>query len=140
MGNCFLQEPRLIKQLRNTFLFLHFNPYFCRMKLSHLAETLVGSEIVKMGNEINDRIRQGERIFNFTVGDFDPTIFPIPQQLEDAIIDAYKHHYTNYPPADGILELRTAVSEFYKDWLGLDYATNEILITSGGAQILLALH
>lgn len=106
------------------------------MKLSQLAETLVGSEIVRLGNEINDRIRQGERIFNFTVGDFDPTIFPIPQQLENEIIEAYKHHYTNYPPGDGVLELRKAVSEFYKDWLGLNYATNEILIASGGRPLI----
>jgi len=106
------------------------------MKLSHLAETLVGSEIVKLGNEINDRIRNGEKIFNFTVGDFDPSIFPIPQELEDEIISAYKHHYTNYPPADGIQELRTAVSEFYKEAQGLDYAINEILIAAGGRPLI----
>jgi aspartate aminotransferase len=106
------------------------------MKLSHLAETLVGSEIVKLGNEINERIRQGERIFNFTVGDFNPSIFPIPQELEEEIIDAYKHHYTNYPPADGVLELRTAVSEFYKEWQGLNYGTNEILIAAGGRPLI----
>ncbi|HEX8333049.1 MAG TPA: aminotransferase class I/II-fold pyridoxal phosphate-dependent enzyme [Segetibacter sp.] len=106
------------------------------MKLSHLAETLVGSEIVKLGNEINERIRQGERIYNFTVGDFNPSIFPIPKELEEEIIDAYKHHYTNYPPADGVLELRTAVSEFYKEWQGLNYATNEILIAAGGRPLI----
>jgi aspartate aminotransferase len=106
------------------------------MKLSHLAETLVGSEIVRLGNDINERIRNGERIFNFTVGDFDPSIFPIPQELEDEIIEAYKHHYTNYPPADGVLELRTAVSEFYKEWQGLSYATNEILIAAGGRPLI----
>ena len=46
------------------------------MKLSHLSETLIGSEIVKLGGEIREKIRRGERIFNFTVGDFDPSIFP----------------------------------------------------------------
>ena len=54
------------------------------MKLSHLSETLIGSEIVKLGGEIREKIRQGERIYNFTVGDFDPSIFPIPKELEDA--------------------------------------------------------
>jgi len=106
------------------------------MKLSHLSETLIGSEIVKLGNAISERIRQGEKIYNFTIGDFDPSIFPIPQELEDAIIDAYKHHYTNYPPADGILELRNAVSSFLKQREGLEYANNEILIAAGGRPLI----
>lgn len=106
------------------------------MKLSHLAETLIGSEIVKLGNAINERIRQGEKIYNFTIGDFDPNIFPIPQELEDAIIEAYKNHYTNYPPADGILELRNAVSAFIKEWEEIEYNSNEILIAAGGRPLI----
>ncbi|MCW3114802.1 MAG: aspartate aminotransferase [Segetibacter sp.] len=106
------------------------------MKLSNLAETLIGSEIVKLGNAISERIRQGEKIYNFTIGDFDPKIFPIPQELEDGIIEAYKNHYTNYPPADGILELRNAVSSFLKDWEGIEYSNNEILIAAGGRPLI----
>ncbi|WP_018615073.1 pyridoxal phosphate-dependent aminotransferase [Segetibacter koreensis] len=106
------------------------------MKLSQLAETLIGSEIVKLGNAISERVRNGEKIYNFTIGDFDPNIFPIPKELEDEIIKAYKNHYTNYPPADGIVELRSAVSSFLKDWEGLDYASNEILIASGGRPLI----
>lgn len=56
------------------------------MQLSHLAETLIGSEIVKLGGDIREKIRQGERIYNFTVGDFDPSIFPIPKVLEEGIM------------------------------------------------------
>jgi len=109
------------------------------MKLSHLSQTLIGSEIVKLGGEIRDRIRKGERIYNFTVGDFDPQIFPIPQELEDAIVEAYRNHYTNYPPGEGALELREAVSAFVKAYQGLDYNTDEILIASGGRPLIYAL-
>ena len=84
------------------------------MKLSHLSETLIGSEIVKLGGEIREKIRQGERIYNFTVGDFDPSIFPIPKELEDAIVEAYRKHFTNYPAAEGNLDLREAIAVFYK--------------------------
>ena len=59
-------------------------------KLSHLAETLIPSEIIKLGNEISERVRQGQTIYNFTIGDFDPEIFPIPQALEDEIVNAYR--------------------------------------------------
>jgi aspartate aminotransferase len=106
------------------------------MILSHLAETLVGSEIVKLGNLINDRIRAGEKIYNFTIGDFDPSIFPIPQQLEEEIIQAYKSRLTNYPPADGILELREAVSAFLKHHQGVGYSAKEILIAAGGRPLI----
>jgi aspartate aminotransferase len=36
-------------------------------KLSHLAGTLIGSEIVKLGNAISERIQNGEKIYNFTI-------------------------------------------------------------------------
>ena len=106
------------------------------MKLSHLAETLVGSEIVKLGNAISERVRNGEKIYNYTIGDFNPEIFPIPKELENEIIEAYKNHYTNYPAANGIAELRNAVSGFIKEWEGLEYTPNEILIAAGGRPLI----
>ena len=109
------------------------------MKLSNLSHTLIGSEIVKLGGEIRERIRKGEHIYNFTVGDFDPQIFPIPRELEDAIVDAYRNRFTNYPPGEGSLELREAVSAFAKQYQGLEYNTDEILIASGGRPLIYAL-
>ncbi|HRE38734.1 MAG TPA: aminotransferase class I/II-fold pyridoxal phosphate-dependent enzyme [Chitinophagaceae bacterium] len=106
------------------------------MKLSHLSETLIGSEIVKLGGEIREKIRQGERIYNFTIGDFDPSIFPIPKELEDAIVEAYRKHFTNYPAAEGNLDLREAIHSFMKDEEGLDYSINEILVASGGRPLI----
>jgi aspartate aminotransferase len=108
------------------------------MKLSHLSETLIGSEIVKLGGEIREKIRQGERIYNFTVGDFDPSIFPIPKELEDAIVEAYRKHFTNYPAAEGNLDLRESILSFTKDTEGLDYGTAEILVASGGRPLIYA--
>jgi len=106
------------------------------MKLSHLSETLIGSEIVKLGGEIREKIRQGERIYNFTIGDFDPSIFPIPKELEDAIVEAYRKHFTNYSAAEGNLDLREAIHSFMKDEEGLDYSINEILVASGGRPLI----
>ena len=108
------------------------------MKLSHLSETLIGSEIVKLGGEIREKIRQGQRIYNFTVGDFDPAIFPIPKELENAIVEAYREHFTNYPAAEGNLDLREAITSFIKEMEGLDYGPNEILVASGGRPLIYA--
>lgn len=116
--------------------------YICRkitgMKLSHLSETLIGSEIVKLGGEIREKIRQGERIYNFTVGDFDPSIFPIPRELEDAVVEAYRKHFTNYPAAEGNLDLRESILSFIKEEQGLDYGLNEVLVASGGRPLIYA--
>lgn len=110
------------------------------MKLSHLSETLIGSEIVKLGGEIREKIRQGARIYNFTVGDFDPSIFPIPKELEDAIVEAYRKHFTNYPAAEGNLDLREAIRSYIRDTEGLDYGISEILVASGGRPLIYALY
>lgn len=108
-------------------------------KLSQLAETLIGSEIVRLGNQISERIRKGEKIYNYTIGDFDPSIFPIPKELEDCIVEAYHQHYTNYPSAEGVIDLREAVSQFIKEWEGLEYAPAEIQIASGGRPLIYSL-
>ncbi|MGC4100900.1 pyridoxal phosphate-dependent aminotransferase [Ferruginibacter sp.] len=107
-------------------------------KLSQLAETLIGSEIVSLGAAIKEKIKQGNKIYNYTIGDFDASIFPIPQQLEDAIINSYNKRNTTYPPADGIAELREAVSQFIATREGIDYGTNEILIAAGGRPLIYA--
>ncbi|MBS1946913.1 MAG: aminotransferase class I/II-fold pyridoxal phosphate-dependent enzyme [Bacteroidetes bacterium] len=106
------------------------------MKLSALSETLIASEIVSLGGEIREKIRQGEKIYNFTVGDFDPNIFPIPKQLEDEIINAYRNHYTNYPAAEGNLDLRESISFFLSQRENLDYAPNEIIVSCGGRPLI----
>lgn len=109
------------------------------MKLSHLAETLIGSEIIKLAGEIKEKQAKGEKIYNFTIGDFDPKVFPIPQEFENEIAQAYRDKYTNYPPADGIAELRKAVSEFIAEREGLTYdPASEIVISCGGRPIIYA--
>lgn len=105
-------------------------------KLSVLADSLVGSEIVKLGNEINLRKSRGEQIFNYTIGDFDPQIFPIPQELETFIIKAYQDKQTNYPPGDGILSLRQAVGDWFRRVFNIDFSNEEIQISSGGRPII----
>ena len=108
--------------------------------MSHLAETLTGSEIVRLGADIREKIKGGEKIYNFTIGDFDSSLFPIPKNLENDIIEAYKNGFTTYPPADGILPLRESVSSFIKEREGLNYDVNEILIAAGGRPLIYALY
>jgi aspartate aminotransferase len=108
------------------------------MNVSLLANSLVGSEIIKIGNEVNDMKRKGAQISNLTIGDFDPSIYPIPNELKDEIVAAYNEHHTNYPPADGVLELRESVSGVLKSRYSLVYDANEILISGGSRPLIYA--
>src|SRR5471030_811648 len=106
------------------------------MSVSKLAQGLRGSEIIKIAGEINELKRQGQNIANLTIGDFDANIYPIPTPLKEGIIDAYNDNQTNYPPADGMLNLRESVSEFLKSRFNLDYKANQILISGGSRPLI----
>jgi len=109
------------------------------LKVSQMAETLIASEIIKLAGEINEKIKKGEKIYNLTIGDFDPKVFPIPRELEEEIIKAYKGGATNYPPADGLLETRQAVAKFIMEKEGLDYnPVNEVLMGAGARPLIYA--
>jgi aspartate aminotransferase len=110
------------------------------MKVSNLANTLIGSEIIKIGNEVNEMKRKGAQIANLTIGDFDPSIFPIPKALETAIVKAYEAGHTNYPPADGILALRETITEVLLDRYQLQYTINDILVAGGSRPLIYALY
>ncbi|HMT29487.1 MAG TPA: hypothetical protein PKD91_09440 [Bacteroidia bacterium] len=98
-------------------------------QVAEMAETLIGSEIIKQANDVNEKIKKGEKIFNLTIGDFDPKVFPIPTALLNEIVDAYKSGHTNYPMANGMPDLRKAVSNFIRKYQQLDYSPDEILIS-----------
>lgn len=109
-------------------------------KVSDLAQNLIGSEIIKLAGEINEKIKQGQSVYNFTIGDFNPAIFPIPQELKSEIVKAYEENHTNYPAAEGVLELREAVSSFLKSYGNLEYSKNEILIAGGARPLIYAIY
>ncbi len=110
------------------------------MKVSQMAETLIGSEIIKLAGIIKEKIKNGEKIHNLTIGDFDSKIFPIPSELEKAIIDAYASNETNYPEADGLLVLRQSIQNFLKQSLHLEYELDEILVAGGARPLIFAIY
>src|SRR5471030_2282370 len=110
------------------------------MQASTLAQNLRGSEIIKIAGEINELKRQGQNIANLTIGDFDSNIYPIPDQLKQNIVEAYGDNQTNYPPADGMLNLRESVSAFLKSRYDLDYAPNQVLISGGSRPLIYSIY
>jgi aspartate aminotransferase len=106
--------------------------------VSLLASELRASEIIKLAGEIKAKIAAGAKIYNYTIGDFDPKIFPIPTALKDAIVKAYEADQTNYPPSNGIEPLRNTLSAFIEKEQGLAYDADSFLVAGGGRPLIYA--
>jgi aspartate aminotransferase len=104
--------------------------------LSQLARELVGSRILEIAAEIRELKAKGAKVCDLTVGDFSSKEFPIPEALLSGVLEALKGGHTNYPPSDGVPELRSAVKAFYEERLGLSYPLDGILIASGARPVL----
>jgi aspartate aminotransferase len=98
---------------------------------SALAASLVGSEILKIAADVRALAARGQDICNLTVGDFSPSEFRIPPQVEHGIVEALHRGETNYPPSDGILPLREAVRTLYQRELGFTPELGSVIVTSG---------
>ncbi|MEO8503340.1 MAG: aminotransferase class I/II-fold pyridoxal phosphate-dependent enzyme [Acidobacteriota bacterium] len=109
-----------------------------RQGLGEIASTLVGSEILKIAAQVRTLRESGKTICDLTVGDFSPAEFRIPRELEAGVVKALAAGLTNYPPSDGILELRQAVRAFYERVLGLPYPLEGVLIAGGARPIIWA--
>lgn len=106
--------------------------------VSRMAEGLKGSEIIKLANQINARIREGEKIYNLTIGDFNPNIFNVPAVFKKHLFEAYDNNHTNYPQANGILELRESLSKYIEKYYQLKFDKEDILVAGGGRPLIYA--
>jgi len=106
--------------------------------LSRLAQGLIGSEVLRIAAEVRAAQAAGNEICNLTVGDFDPREFPLPPALVAGIQRALEAGHTNYPPSNGIPELRKAVVQFYRRELGLEYPMESVVIAGGARPLIYA--
>jgi aspartate aminotransferase len=109
-------------------------------RISTMATGLVGSEILRIAGEIRALVAGGQPVCDLTVGDFSSRYFPIPERLSIGICEALKHGETNYPPANGVAELRRAVGRFYARELGLLYPQEAVLIAGGARPLIYCLY
>ena len=109
-----------------------------RRGLGTMSRGLVGSEILRIASEIRAAVSAGQKIANFTVGDFASREFPIPDRLRDGTLKALAAGETNYPPSDGVLRLREAVREFWRDRLQIEVPLECIVIAGGSRPVIYA--
>ena len=97
-------------------------------ELSNYGENIIGSEILKISSKIKSKT---EKVYNYTIGDFDSQLYPIPEKLSDYIQWNFNISNTNYPTPVGELSLRESVSSHLKRKHFIDYPPNQILIGAG---------
>jgi len=105
-------------------------------KVSELAAGIITSPILSFAGELNARKAKGEKIHNLTIGDFDPEIYPIPEMLKQATIQAYADNLTNYPGAFGLNNLRRGIQKLIKHYCKVELAVENIQVASGSRPLI----
>ena len=100
-------------------------------RLSDVAQGLEGSRILAIATQVRERIAAGEAVAPYTVGDFSPNHYAVPKLLKEAMLSAIELEQTNYPPASGLPELRSAISDWMNHRFGLETSAANIIIGSG---------
>ena len=77
--------------------------------------------------------REGKKVIGLSAGEPD---FDTPDHVKAAAIDAIHKGYTKYTNVEGIPELRQAIIEKFKKDNGLSYSINDVIVGTGGKQIL----
>ncbi len=103
-----------------------------------MATALRGSAILGIAGEVRAMVKDGKQLVDMTVGDFSSKQFRIPRALEDGIVDALRAGESTYPPPIGMESLRLAVTDFYRQYLKLDFPIESVLIASGARPVIYA--
>jgi aspartate aminotransferase len=77
--------------------------------------------------------REGKKVIGLSSGEPD---FDTPKHVKEAAIIAINKGYTKYTNIEGIPELRQSIVEKFKNDNNLDYTINDIIVGTGGKQIL----
>jgi aspartate aminotransferase len=86
--------------------------------------------VTQMARELK---AQGKDVISLSVGEPD---FDTPQNIKDAAVAAIDRGETKYTPVAGIPELRKAIADKFKRENGLDYKPEQVIVGTGGKQIL----
>ena len=107
-------------------------------RLSEMANGMERSRILTIAASVREMISQGKEVAPFTVGDFSPEQFAVPNELISGIIDAVSERETNYPPAAGIPDLRDSLAQWMSHKYEIDVGSNGIIVGSGARPVLYA--
>lgn len=103
------------------------------LTLSTKAMAVKPSSTLAITAKAKELKKSGVDVVGFGAGEPD---FNTPKNVCDAAIKAIETGFTKYTPASGTNELKAAISKKFRDFNGLDYAPNQIVISNGGKHAL----
>lgn len=107
------------------------------MKLSNIAQGLIGQKMFQILAEAQELERQGREMLHFEIGEPD---FETPKNISRAGIQAIENNFTKYVNSFGIKELRNAACEVTEKSRGFKPGFDQVLVTPGAnVQIYLAI-
>ncbi len=104
--------------------------------MAFIAETLSRikpSATIAVAQKARDLKAAGRDVISLGAGEPD---FDTPENIKNAAIEAMRRGETKYTPVAGIPELRKAIVAKFKRENNLDYTTDQIIVGTGGKQIL----
>ncbi len=99
------------------------------LELSRKAAAVKPSSTLAITAKAKELRAQGKDVVGFGAGEPD---FNTPENICNAAIDAIHSGFTKYTPASGTNELKEAVCRKFKEFNGLDYKPEQIVISNGG--------
>lgn len=101
--------------------------------LADVLSRVKPSPTIAVAQKARDLKAAGRDVIGLGAGEPD---FDTPDSIKDAAIDAIKRGETKYTPVPGIPELRQAIATKFKRENGLDYKAEQVIVGTGGKQIL----
>lgn len=104
--------------------------------MAFIAETLSRikpSATIAVAQKARDLKAAGRDVISLGAGEPD---FDTPENIKNAAIEAMRRGETKYTPVAGIPELRKAIVTKFKRENNLDYTMDQIIVGTGGKQIL----
>ncbi|OKL39435.1 pyridoxal phosphate-dependent aminotransferase [Pontibacter flavimaris] len=99
--------------------------------LSDRIMSLAESQTIAMAKKARELASKGYDVINLSFGEPD---FQTPQYIKDAAKQAIDDGFTFYTPVPGYLELREEISKKFKRDNNLDYAPDQIVVSTGAKQ------
>lgn len=99
------------------------------LELSKKAKAVKPSSTLAITAKAKEMKQNGIDVVGFGAGEPD---FNTPANVCEAAIKAINEGFTKYTPASGTNELKQAICKKFKEFNGLDYAPNQIVISNGG--------
>ena len=102
--------------------------------LSDRVKSLAVSQTLAMAQKSRELKAKGLDIISLSLGEPD---FNTPDYIKEAAKKAIDDNYSKYPPVPGYNDLRDAISMKFKKENGLNYSSDQIIVSAGGKHSLI---